>query len=216
VELEAGDNTIRLANIGNAGPNIDSLTVSRDGVAPDRPVEPGDRFSVKINFQPEGTAVPDGYIADNGKAFGTQSVTVDGQTYQYGWVTEESIYDGDPGTEPLDISSLTSVAVNDRTDDIAGLDPRQGTYAHFDQPGPNYVRAGWEIELEDGFYEVTISIGDTSGPYDSNNVLNAEGELFNARSNLAISLSNDLVNQYFIDASKGQLVQRLGVSPATP
>lgn len=179
VELEAGDNTIRLANIGNAGPNIDSLTVSRDGVAPDRPVEPGDRFSVKINFQPEGTAVPDGYIADNGKAFGTQSVTVDGQTYQYGWVTEESIYDGDPGTEPLDISSLTSVAVNDRTDDIAGLDPRQGTYAHFDQPGPNYVRAGWEIELEDGFYEVTISIGDTSGPYDSNNVLNAEGELFN-------------------------------------
>ncbi|MGK0545712.1 carbohydrate-binding protein [Halomonas cupida] len=178
VELAAGDNTIRLANEGTAGPNIDLVTVSRDGVAPPRPVEPGDRFSVKINFQPEGTAVPDGYIADNGKAFGTQSVTVDGQVHQYGWVTEESIYDSDPGTEPLDISSLTSVAVNDRTDDIAGLDPRQGTYAHFDQPG-NYVRAGWEIELDDGYYEVTISIGDTSGPYDSNNVLNAEGQLFN-------------------------------------
>ncbi|UZH10620.1 MULTISPECIES: carbohydrate-binding protein [unclassified Halomonas] len=179
VELEAGSNTIRLENMGNAGPNIDSLSVTRDGVEPPDVVEPVDRFSVKINFQPDDVAIPEGYIADNGKAFGTQSVTIDGQTYQYGWVTEASIYDDEPGTIPLDISSLTNVAVNDRTDDIAGLDPRQGTYAHFDQPGSDYVRAGWEIELEDGYYEVTISIGDTSGPYDSRNVLNAEGELFN-------------------------------------
>ncbi|QPL45858.1 carbohydrate-binding protein [Halomonas sp. A40-4] len=179
VELEAGTNTIRLENLTAAGPNIDRLSVTREGVEPPEVIEPGERFSVKINFQPEGVVVPDGYIADNGKAFGTQSVTIDGQTYQYGWVTEASIYDGEPGTTPLDISSLTSVAVNDRTDDIAGLDPRQGTYAHFDQPGSAYVRAGWEIELEDGYYEVTISIGDTSGPYDSRNVLNAEGELFN-------------------------------------
>ncbi|BBI48175.1 hypothetical protein HORIV_05960 [Vreelandella olivaria] len=160
-------------------PNIDSLSVTRDGVEPPDVVEPVYRFSVKINFQPDDVAIPEGYIADNGKAFGTQSVTIDGQTYQYGWVTEASIYDDQPGTIPLDISSLTNVAVNDRTDDIAGLDPRQGTYAHFDQPGSQYVRAGWEIELEDGYYEVTISIGDTSGPYDSRNVLNAEGELFN-------------------------------------
>ncbi|MDN3523649.1 carbohydrate-binding protein [Halomonas sabkhae] len=179
VELEAGNNTIRLENVGNAGPNIDRLSVTREGVEPPDVVEPVDRFAVKVNFQPEGVAVPDGYIADNGKAFGTQSVIIDGQTYQYGWVTEASIYDGEPGTTPLDISSLTSVAVNDRTDDIAGLDPRQGTYAHFDQPGSAYVRAGWEMELENGYYEVTASIGDTSGPYDSNNVLNAEGELFN-------------------------------------
>ncbi|MCA1807386.1 MAG: carbohydrate-binding protein, partial [Actinobacteria bacterium] len=179
VELEAGSNTIRLENLSANGPNIDSLSVTRDGVEPPDVVEPVDRFSVKINFQPEGVAVPEGYIADNGKAFGTQSVTIDGQTYQYGWVTEESIYDDEPGTTPLDISELTSVAVNDRTDDIAGLDPRQGTYAHFDQPGSAYVRAGWEMELDDGYYEVTISIGDTSGPYDSRNVLNAEGELFN-------------------------------------
>lgn len=180
VELAAGTNTIRLENLGTAGPNIDNIQVSRDGDVPPRDVEPGDRFSVKINFQPEGVAVPDGYVADTGKAFGTQSLTVDGQSYQYGWVTEASIADGTAnGTIPLDISALTSVAVNDRTDDIAGLDPRQGTYAHFDQPSADYVRAGWEIELEDGYYEVTISIGDTSGPYDSHNVLNAEGELFN-------------------------------------
>ena len=47
-------------------------------------------------------------------------------------------------------------------------------------------------------------------------VLNAENEIFNARSNLASGLYDDLVNQYFIDASKGQLVQRLGVSTSTP
>jgi adhesin transport system outer membrane protein len=47
-------------------------------------------------------------------------------------------------------------------------------------------------------------------------VLNAENELFNARSNLASSEYDDLVNQYFIDASKGQLTQRLGVGSSTP
>ncbi len=34
------------------------------------------------------------------------------------------------------------------------------------------------MELDDGYYEVTISIGDTSGPYDSVNLINAEGEQF--------------------------------------
>lgn len=180
VELAAGINTIRLENLGTAGPNIDNIQISRDGVTPPRDIEPGERFSVKINFQPDGVAVPDGYVADTGKAFGTQSVTVNGQIYQYGWVTEASIADGTAnGTTPLDISTLHNVAVNDRTDDIAGLDSRQGTYAHFDLPSADYVRAGWEIELEDGYYEVTVAIGDTSGPYDSRNVLNAEGGLFN-------------------------------------
>ncbi|WP_052384029.1 carbohydrate-binding protein [Litchfieldella xinjiangensis] len=180
LDLEAGSNTIRLENLGNAGPNIDSLAVSREGDEEPPFVEPGERFAVKINFQPEGFATPEGYVADTGQAFGDQSVTAGGQTYQYGWVTEASIADGtDNGTTPLAIADLTNVAVNDRTDEIAGVDPRQGTYAHFDQPAANYVRAGWEIELEDGYYEVTLSIGDTSGPYDSVNAVNAEGEAFN-------------------------------------
>ncbi|MCP1344830.1 carbohydrate-binding protein, partial [Halomonas sp. FL8] len=138
VQLEAGSNTIRLENVGNAGPNIDKLTVSRDGTQqPEEPpfVEPGERFKVKINFQPEGFATPDGYVADTGLAFGEQSVEVGGQTYQYGWVSEASIADGtENGTIPMAIDDQSSVAVNDRTDEIAGLDPRQGTYAHFDQP----------------------------------------------------------------------------------
>jgi len=180
LELEAGNNTIRLENVGNAGPNIDSLSVSQEGTQEPPVVEPGERFVVKINFEPDGFATPEGYIADTGLAFGEQSVEIDGQVYQYGWVTEASIADGtENGTDPMAINTLSSVAINDRTDEIAGLDPRQGTYAHFDQPTEGYVRAGWEMELADGYYEVTIAIGDTSGPYDSVNLINAEGEQFN-------------------------------------
>ena len=47
-------------------------------------------------------------------------------------------------------------------------------------------------------------------------VLNAENELFNARSNLTSGLFDDIVNQYFVEASKGQLRQSLGVSASGP
>ncbi len=47
-------------------------------------------------------------------------------------------------------------------------------------------------------------------------VLNAENELFNARSNLTSGLFDDMVNQYFVEASKGQLRQSLGVSSSGP
>ena len=56
----------------------------------------------------------------------------------------------------------------------------QKTYAHFDYPGgPSGDRErAWEIELENGTYELSVAIGDTAGQYDSNYVLNVEGEQF--------------------------------------
>lgn len=45
-------------------------------------------------------------------------------------------------------------------------------------------------------------------------VLNAENELFNARSALTSGTYDDLVNEYFVDASKGALAGRFGVSAA--
>ncbi|MEC8917996.1 MAG: carbohydrate-binding protein [Pseudomonadota bacterium] len=180
IELGAGDNVVRLANIGNIGPNIDSLsihTLPDDGGDP--VVEPGDRFEVKINFQPNGATTPDGYVADTGLAFGQQSLQVDGQTYQYGWVTEGSIADGTAnGTTPMAIAGQDANALGDRSSALPDVDPLQATYAGFDKPGYSQS-AGWEIELEDGYYEVTISIGDSGGAYDSVNVINAEGEAFN-------------------------------------
>lgn len=47
-------------------------------------------------------------------------------------------------------------------------------------------------------------------------LLNAENELFNARSNLVSGKFEDLVNQYFVEASKGQLTSSLGVSASGP
>jgi len=43
--------------------------------------------------------------------------------------------------------------------------------------------------------------------------LNAENELFNARSNLVGGLYDDLLNQFFVEAAKGQLVSSLGLTP---
>ncbi|MHB0777063.1 Ig-like domain-containing protein, partial [Halomonas sp. WWR20] len=171
---------------GNEATTTTSVTIESEEADPG--VEPANRFEVKINFQPAidsaaynpNFVTPEGYIADEGLAFGQQSVTVDGKAYQYGWVSEDSIADGTAnGTTPLALKDQADLAVNDRTDDIEGLDPLQGTYAHFALP--SYAEnAGWEMELENGFYEVTLSIGDTSGAYDSHYVVNAEGELFNA------------------------------------
>jgi len=179
IELNAGDNVVRLANIGNTGPNIDSLAVHSVTSDSGATVEPGDRFAVKINFQPASSTTPDGYIADTGQAFGEQSLQVDGKTYQYGWVTEDSIADGTAnGTTPMGIQGQDPDALGDRSGTLDDVDPLQATYAGFAKPG--YAQnAGWEIELEDGYYEVTISIGDSGGAYDSVNVINAEGEAFN-------------------------------------
>lgn len=44
--------------------------------------------------------------------------------------------------------------------------------------------------------------------------LNAENELFTARSNLASGIYDDLVNQYFVEAARGRLVSSLGASTA--
>jgi outer membrane protein, adhesin transport system len=45
-------------------------------------------------------------------------------------------------------------------------------------------------------------------------VLNAENELFTARSNLAVGLYDDLLNQYAIEAAQGLLVKSLGITLA--
>ena len=47
-------------------------------------------------------------------------------------------------------------------------------------------------------------------------LLNAESELFNARSNLAAGTYDDLTNVYFVEASKGILAGKFGVSGAEP
>ncbi len=44
-------------------------------------------------------------------------------------------------------------------------------------------------------------------------MLNAENELFTARSNEVVGKFDDILNQYFVEASKGILIKSLGVTP---
>ena len=164
--LNAGSNTIKLAIPAGAttGPNIDRITLTGGSGAADEP------FSVAINFQPQSVAVPAGYTGDFGDAYT--------DARGYGWVTEASVRDANPGSEPIDLKGLASVAMNVRTGaPFNTYDAKQTTYAHFDLPGFSQPVA-WEHALDNGFYSVTVSIGDSGGPLDSFNVLNVEGQSF--------------------------------------
>ncbi|WP_181707662.1 carbohydrate-binding protein [Chthonobacter rhizosphaerae] len=180
VELAAGPNTISFTNQIANGPNIDEVTVSRDG---DLPGETRDliRFEevVKINFQPapgqtfqglpNGFVTPAGYLADIGAAYGDR-----GNGFSYGWVTEASVADGTAnGTTPTAQPANAHWYKNT----VPGASDLQKTYAHFEYPGAGASGSrAWEMALENGTYQVTLSIGDTAGAFDSNYVVNLEGQ----------------------------------------
>ncbi|MBE9638466.1 carbohydrate-binding protein [Salipiger mangrovisoli] len=188
VTLEAGANTVTLANLVANGPNIDSVTIFNDVTPPPTPSEPGERETIRINFQDGTTPVDPDYLVGNFSDYGAQS---NGLTY--GFITETSALDSD-GTSNTPIgSAFPAIAVNERTgtgvlpDDgtlpteklsvnFDAMDPRLTGYAHFDL-GSFPERTAWEIELEDGWYEVTVSVGDTGGANDSSNRLFVEGNL---------------------------------------
>ncbi|SDE30434.1 Carbohydrate binding module (family 35) [Paracoccus isoporae] len=179
VPLQAGANEISLANVGATGPNIDNVTVSRGN--PTGPVRDTIAFEevIKINFEPPaaqtqqglpaGYTTPAGYEADTGAAYGDR-----GNGFTYGWVTEDSVADGTAnGTTPAD----QPANAHWYKDMVPGASDEQKTYAHFEYPGAgaNGSRA-WEMALENGTYQVTMSIGDTAGAFDSTYSINVEGQ----------------------------------------
>jgi len=195
VELDSGPNTVSLAIPSVAdggadnGPNIDQITfdyVPDDGVAPS---EPGPRETIAINFQDGSTPKVDGYLVANFEGFADQ-----GNGLSYGFVTEASAIDADGTTATPIGGGFPAVAINERggtetlpddgslpseltgSIDVSGYDPRLLGYAHTDLGGFP-TRAAFELELENGWYEVTVAVGDTAGPNDSNNRLHIEGEL---------------------------------------
>lgn len=172
VQLSAGTNTIALTNsIANA-PNIDSVTVSREP-----PVDERDevRFDpvVKINFQPAaetgglpaGFVTPDGFLADTGAGYGGR-----GNGFNYGWVTEDSVADGTANGTAA--AALPSGALSYHGT-IANASDLQKTLADFEAGG---AARAWELGLEDGSYQVKVSIGDTAGDLDNVYALNIEGQ----------------------------------------
>ena len=199
LDLAEGANTVKLAipsaaqgGVAN-GPNIDQITFTPpeggDGGGGTDESEPGPRETIRINFQ-DGTAPKaEGYLVANFDGY------QDRGGISYGWVTEASATDAD-GTSatPIVAANYPAIAINERTGtgadgsidearDFGSYDPRLTGYAHFDlgsypgaQDDPN-GRVAFEVGVENGWYEVTVAVGDTGGPNDSDNQLLIEGQL---------------------------------------
>ncbi|SES39254.1 Carbohydrate binding module (family 6) [Tranquillimonas rosea] len=183
VELSAGVNEISFTNTVANGPNIDRVTVSREGVDPGGETRELITFEevARINFQPPedqtaqglpaGYETPEGYLADTGAAYGDR-----GNGLSYGWVSEDSVADGTAdGTTPQDQPDNAHWY----KDVVDGASDLQKTYAHFEYPGAGAdASRAWEMGLANGTYQLTVSVGDTAGAFDSNYVLNVEGQSF--------------------------------------
>lgn len=125
---------------------------------------------VKINFQSAAAPLPTGYFKDFGQPFGLRTGTDQGGgQFSYGWVRESDF------TTPLDLT------LNGADRNRAGIDQRLDTVMHMQYAGGTartQIPGAWQIELPNGVYQATVSVGDapsgTKG-YDSLNAVNVEG-----------------------------------------
>lgn len=103
-------------------------------------------FSIGVNFQPVGSAVPSGYVADSGAAFGDR-----GNGFSYGWNADNSANVRDRGTP-------------------GASDKRYDTLAMMQEDGD----FSWEVAVPDGTYRVHVIAGDPGFPTSTARIL-AEG-----------------------------------------
>ena len=194
LDLAAGANTVRLAiptaadgGVPN-GPNIDQIAFAPreddGGQGGDGGAEPGEAQTfvdvIRVNFEPapggqfgvpSGYATPAGFEVDQGAAYGDR-----GNGFTYGWVDVE----GAAVTDTPKAQPSGSMRYKNGAPEASDL---QKTYAHFEYPGASAAdnERAWEMALENGTYELTVSIGDTAGPFDSDYVLRAEGQALGPR-----------------------------------
>ena len=187
LDLVAGANTVALAIPAGAanGPNIDQITFAPKGGSGTVDPQPtgAQVFEdvVKINFEaptsgngnfnaPAGYTTPAGFQSDAGAAYGDR-----GNGFTYGWVDIDDA-NGTVTSTPKDQPTGSARYKND----VPGASDLQKTYLHFEYPGADAAdrERAWEIAVEDGTYELTVSIGDTGGQYDSDYRINVEGQQF--------------------------------------
>lgn len=127
---------------------------------------PHDGEPVRISFRTQGAALPEGYLRDFGQGYGERDGSDQGDAYVYGW---------------RDATTLApkNVTTNSRVRNL-GPTPQQMGLMHMDLPAgaatgvPGEVL--WEIAVEDGTYEVEISVGDPANGSDpESHTINVEG-----------------------------------------
>ncbi|QRQ99446.1 OmpL47-type beta-barrel domain-containing protein [Dyadobacter sandarakinus] len=106
----------------------------------------------RFSFQPAGTPVPSGYVADLGNAFD--------ETRGYGWLSADTKVPGD-------------YTGNTRVRTGSG-DSKQLSLLQMQATTDNIVPGAWEHVVENGTYTVTVSAGDFKY-FDSNHQINVEG-----------------------------------------
>jgi len=112
-----------------------------------------------INFQPDTSAVPPGYVKDIGEAFDAER--------GFGWLRRRS-----SAATPVAPFAIT-FATRDR--EVADLDPRLNTLIHL-QPPVVFDEVIWEYALPTGAYAVTVCVGDPAYINSEHRVL-VEGEV---------------------------------------
>jgi hypothetical protein len=144
--------------------------------------------AIKINFQDAATTPPAGWLKDYGKAFGTRTTSEQGSaagttTYTYGWKKRSD------GT-PLDLSvggtsnlgngraRLTGTAYTNASETLK----LQSSLMHMQANSISGTFNGtkeegyWEIQLPNGVYEVSLSVGDyNAGADPESHTINIEG-----------------------------------------
>jgi carboxypeptidase D len=115
----------RVPNVVVGGTNATRLDIALQPVSA--------RFAAKVDFQPAGTAIPTGFLADSGAAFGSR-----GGGYSYGWET--------------DLASGTVVTRNaGRSQDL-----RYDSLAQMQAGGSH----SWAMAVPNGPYSVLMAAGD--------------------------------------------------------
>ena len=108
-------------------------------------------YLTKINFQTQGAAVPEGYLADTGAPFGPR-----GNGLEYGWSRDNTAdaRDRDSGNAP---------------------DQRYDTLIHMQKAhGDGSNTSSWELQVPNGEYQVRVVAGDPANSGDAPHIT-AEG-----------------------------------------
>lgn len=115
---------------------------------------------LQVDFGTSGTTPAAGFVRDHGQAYGARSGPNQGTGLTYGWVTDGT-------TTALDNSG------SGRNRGTSGVDAKQTTFVLM-QPTAATTGA-WEAEVADGWYSVTVGLGDSGPYYDSVHAVTAEG-----------------------------------------
>ncbi|WKN32537.1 PKD domain-containing protein [Porifericola rhodea] len=142
------------------------ITLIKPAVPPSN-VEP--ISELHINFQDESSATPSGYFKDFGEPYGVRSpVSQGGGQFTYGWLATDN-------SSPLDLSNPGNGRTRSTTSNTL-----QASFMHMQGNDiPNWTDGTpeegiWGVALENGFYEVTVSVGDADETSSVHHI-NAEG-----------------------------------------